>query len=355
MPGEPVTPRLSLCIATLNRAPYLDETLRTIAGQARADVEVVIVDGGSTDATPDIVERYRPQFPSLRYERRAEAGGVDRDFDRAVELARGEYCWLFSDDDLLRPGALDTVLRRLSHRAFALLVVNAAIYNEDFSTLIHERAVGADEDRVYEPGDDERLFADTGRYLSFIGAVVVRRDVWRARERARYFGSQFIHVGVLFQAPLPAAAALLADPLIAIRYGNAGWTPRAFEIWMFKWPQLIWSFEQFGTDTKAAVSPPEPWKSFKTLLLFRAKGAYSLRDYRAWFKPRLPLGPARWRALAVALLPGTLSNAMMICGIHLFYPHSGVALVDLRKSRYNLLRRFQDQRPLRPAPARDSR
>jgi glycosyltransferase involved in cell wall biosynthesis len=349
-----VTPKLSLCIATLNRAPYLDETLRTIAAQAHPDVEVVVVDGGSTDGTSDVVERFRGQLPSLRYERRLEPGGVDRDFDRAVELASGEYCWLCSDDDLLKPGALGTVLARLSQREFALLVVNAAIYNEDFSTLVHERAVSAGEDRVYEAGDDERLFTDAGRYLSYIGAVVVRRDLWRARAREPYFGSLFIHVGVLFQAPLPAAAVLLAEPLIAIRYGNAGWTARAFEIWMFKWPLLIWSFGQFGADVKAAVSPREPYRTLKTLLLFRGKGAYTLRDYRAWIKPHLPFGPRRWQALAVAVLPGMLCNVLMICGIRLLYPQSGVALIDLRKSRYNILRRLKAQWPARPAPAREA-
>src|SRR6478752_3363994 len=80
-------PKLSLCIATLNRAPYLNETLECLVPQLNSDVEIVILDGGSRDRTPDVVERFRRRFPQLKYERKAEAGGIDRDFDKAVALA----------------------------------------------------------------------------------------------------------------------------------------------------------------------------------------------------------------------------------------------------------------------------
>jgi len=332
-------PLLSLCIATLNRARYLGQTLQCIVSQADPDIEVVILDGGSSDETAQVVDSFRGSLPSLQYKRKSEPGGVDRDFDEAVELASGSYCWLMSDDDLLRPGTVRTVLTRLSGRALSVIVVNAAVYNEDFSELIHERMIEVAEDREYGSCDDERLFIDAARYLSYIGAVIVQRDLWRARARTPYYGSQFIHVGVLFQAPLPRVA-LLAEPLILIRYGNASWSARAFEIWMFKWPDLIWSFGRFSRHAKAAVCPREPWRDLKTLLLYRAKGAYSLREYRIWIKPRLQAEPIRWMALGVACLPGALINILAICGSVLLFRHARASLIDLRNSRYNVFKRL---------------
>ena len=182
---------------------------------------------------------------------------------------------------------------------------------------------------------------DTATYLSFVGALIVRRDLWRARARAPYVGSFFIHVGVLFQSALPLPAALVAEPLVTIRYGNASWAPRAFEIWMFKWPDLVWSFRQFSDEAKAAVCVRKPWRSLRKLLLYRAKGAYSLQDYRVWIKPRATQEPARWLAWIVAMLPGTLCHVIAVTGIRVLYPDSGVTLDDLRKSRFSIRRRFQ--------------
>ena len=51
-------PRLSICIATLNRGAFIGETLDTIVPQLRDDVELVIVDGASKDNTGEVVGRY---------------------------------------------------------------------------------------------------------------------------------------------------------------------------------------------------------------------------------------------------------------------------------------------------------
>src|SRR5262249_57418214 len=47
-------------------------------------------------------------------------------------------------------------------------------------------------------------------YVSFIGCVVIKRDLWLNREKDRHIGSEFIHVGVIFQAPLPRGPRVLA-------------------------------------------------------------------------------------------------------------------------------------------------
>ena len=109
------------------------------------------------------------------------------------------------------------------------------------------------------------LLADTGDYLSFIGGIIIQRQLWRARDKASYFGSDFIHFGVVFQQPLPGDTLVIAEPLIIIRYGNASWLARYFEIWMFKWPGLVWSFPHLPDSAKSRVCHKEPWRSPKTL------------------------------------------------------------------------------------------
>ena len=82
-----MTLRLSICIATLNRASFLKETLDSILDQASDEVEVVIVDGASSDGTEEFVHGLQMRFPRIRYVRRGKAMGVGRDFDAAVQHA----------------------------------------------------------------------------------------------------------------------------------------------------------------------------------------------------------------------------------------------------------------------------
>lgn len=340
---------LSLCIATLNRGDYLGATLDSIVTQATDEVEIVIVDGASTDDTEAVVRRYMQTFDRLRYLRLDVKGGVDRDYCRAVELARGEYCWLMTDDDLLKPGALAAVLAAI-RRPYALVVVNAEVHSADMARLLVPRRLDFDGDRVYRAtdADRQRLLAEVGDYLSFIGGVVIQRQLWASREKEPYFGSEFVHVGVIFQAPLPGDTLVLAEPLIMIRYGNAQWTTRYFQVWMFQWPGLIWSLPRLPDAVKRRVSHPEPWRRAWALLLFRARGAYGLDDYHAWIAPRAGSAPGKLAARLIAQLPGCVLNllASLYARARRYHP----LLVDLGRSRFSYRQCWTRWRALGSAP-----
>jgi glycosyltransferase involved in cell wall biosynthesis len=311
----------------------LKETLEQLLPQMEAGTETVIVDGGSQDSTAEVVSELKESWPNIAYIRRQEPGGVDRDFALAVEAATGEYCWLMSDDDVLRPGAVHAVLERLD-QGFSLLVVNAEVRNADLTEMIDRRRLPFEHDRTYGPEELDRLLAEAGSFLSFIGCVVIRRDLWCERERESYIGSEFIHVGVIFQAPLPGRALAIAQPWIVIRYGNAQWGPRSFRIWMFQWPSLIWSFSHIAEWAKKSVVVRAPWRRTKTLLRYRATGAYTPQVYRTMIRPVAASFGMRARAWAVAYLPGMLANVMGLVYYRWFHPSSNLELADMRSSHF---------------------
>lgn len=328
-----IAPRLSLCIATFRRADYIAETIEAIARQATPDVELVVVDGASPDATPDVMASLVRRYDWIRYVRETENSGVDRDFDKAVGYARGEHCWLMSDDDLLVPGALARVLERLAGGDPDLLIVNAEIRNADFGVQLAPRYLDFTEDRRYGPADRERFFAEVADYLSFIGGVVIRRELWLGRRREPYYGSLFIHVGVIFQAPLAGLVEVLADPLVVIRYGNAMWSARGFEIWMFKWPGLIWSFTDIDEGARARVVAARPWQQPRRLVFYRAIGAYSMAEYRAQIVPRCT-GRARWLPWFVAACPARLLNGLGALWWYWRNRRARAGIYDLARSRH---------------------
>jgi len=324
--------KLSICMATFKRAQFIAETLDSIVDQLTPEVELIVLDGASPDETPEVLSRYVGRHPNIRYYREEKNSGVDADYDRAVQYATGEFVWLMTDDDLLKPQAVAAVLARLAAADCELLFVNAEIWNADFSRLLKPRFVEMNCDTTYPESERERAFADVAFYSSFIGGVVISRARWMQRNRTDYYGTLFIHVGVIFQHPALSKVAVLATPLIKIRYGNAMWTARGFEIWLFKWPQLVWSFQDFSESTRARVSPQEPWRLLRKLVLFRALGGYSLAEYRRFLVTRAS-SLSRIAAWIVAVMPAVLVNlaASLLC---LLFYRNRMVVYDLSRSRH---------------------
>lgn len=307
--------KLSICIATYNREKFIGATLDSITSQMQPGVELVIVDGASPDNTPEVLAEYVSRYPALRYFRETKNSGIDEDYDKAACYAMGEYCWLMTDDDLLRPGAVRCVLDKL-HGNIDLLVVNAEVRSADFSKVLDERLIRLDTDKIYGDGDEENLFLETAQGLSFIGCVVIKREIWLARDRRSYFGSLFVHMGVIFQHLPIAHAALIAEPLVTIRYGNAMWTPRGLEIWIVKWPGLVWSFVDFSDKVKSVVCPRGGWHLFKRLVFYRASGAYSIKEYNEILCPIFS-GSERQYSKFAARIPIALASliASIYCAV----------------------------------------
>lgn len=326
--------KLSVCIATFNRGRFIGETLQSIIKQATEELEIVVLDGGSKDDTEAVIRAMQTRFSRLRYIRQSVNYGVDKDFDTAVGLARGEYCWLMSDDDLILPGAIAAVMSVL-REGHSLVIANAEVRNANMTEVLQRSRLTVDEDRVYGPEAVDQLFVDAGDYLSFIGCVIIKRSIWLQREREQYFGSLFVHVGVIFQKRLPGTARVIAKRLISIRYGNAMWLPRQFEIWMFKWPLLVWSL-CVSAAAKERVTSQEPWRRVRTLVLYRALGAYSLNEYRGFLEPRTRSVRERMLPVLVALMPGPVANMVAFAYYRLARSENGMALLNVRGSRYYL-------------------
>ncbi|HSC88682.1 MAG TPA: glycosyltransferase, partial [Polyangiaceae bacterium] len=79
-----MTPLISICISTRNRASLLVETLASILEQASESTEIVVLDGASTDDTLARVLEVSLRDSRVRLVESTENGGIDVDYDRAV-------------------------------------------------------------------------------------------------------------------------------------------------------------------------------------------------------------------------------------------------------------------------------
>jgi hypothetical protein len=99
-------PRISLVTPSFNQAPYLEATLESVVRQEYPDLEWIVMDGGSTDGSVEILRPYERHFAAWVSERDAgQADALRRGFARAT----GDILGWLNSDDVLMPGALRRV------------------------------------------------------------------------------------------------------------------------------------------------------------------------------------------------------------------------------------------------------
>lgn len=116
MAGSSTTPLLSLCLATYNRARYLDRYLThhlTALDASGIDYELVVSDNCSTDETSEILNRYAARYPALRVTTQRRNVGAYPNILTTLHQARGEVVVSIADDDMMIPGPLLNYVQRM--------------------------------------------------------------------------------------------------------------------------------------------------------------------------------------------------------------------------------------------------
>jgi glycosyltransferase involved in cell wall biosynthesis len=106
LPGGEVAGRISVVVPSYNQAEYLDEALNSLLSQDYPDVEVIVMDGGSTDGSVETIRKYAEK---LAYWRSAPDGGQAQAIHEGFQLCTGSIIGWLNSDDRLFPGALTQI------------------------------------------------------------------------------------------------------------------------------------------------------------------------------------------------------------------------------------------------------
>jgi hypothetical protein len=113
---------VSVGVPVFNGERYMAETIDSILGQDVDELELIVSDNASTDATEEIARSYAARDPRVRYVRNKHNLGAARNYNQLVHLARGSYFKWAGYDDLLRPGHLRRCLEVLHAEPDVVLV-----------------------------------------------------------------------------------------------------------------------------------------------------------------------------------------------------------------------------------------
>jgi glycosyltransferase involved in cell wall biosynthesis len=115
---------VSVIIPAYNYAETLPRAVNSVIAQlGEAQAELLVIDDGSTDATPQVLEQLQVEHAGLFRALRKPNGGLSSVRNRGIEEARGQYLIFLDADDEMAPGALAAVTRHIASHPETRLVI----------------------------------------------------------------------------------------------------------------------------------------------------------------------------------------------------------------------------------------
>lgn len=192
---------VSVIVPVYNGENFLCECLDSVLAQTYQMVELIVVDDGSTDATPEIADRYRRQNGSMRYVRK-DNGGQAAARNEGLRHAGGSLIYFLDADDVLHPRALESLARAMHAGVGVDMVVSEIRWTDAPTYRFGNKYTLCDGKKLLE----DTLYQKRGTHSS-LSARLIRREVL---DRAGFLPEGIIYEDLAYMFPLHCACGTVA-------------------------------------------------------------------------------------------------------------------------------------------------
>ncbi len=273
-------PILSICIPTYNRENSIKQTLEKLCAIVNnKDIEIVISDNCSTDNTKSICNFFSNKFDNIVYYCQKENIGPDKNFEFVLTHAKGKYRWLLGDGLFIDKINLSLLLNYVVSEDVDLIVLGEKERNS------------SDKEKIYYDGNE--LLKEIGWHLTWISVLVFNERVINNSDFKRYYESNFIQTGIIFEYFSINKGVVHFIPNICISNlyikKTNGWQSKVLEIFCQKWFLFVFSLPLFYTyESKKVCVYSHGIKtklfSIRGLIRLKLQGGISLKSIREnWF------------------------------------------------------------------------
>jgi glycosyltransferase involved in cell wall biosynthesis len=265
---EPSRPAFSILIPSFNQGRFIAAAIDSVLAQRDASVEAIVIDGGSTDDTVDVLHGYGDRLAYWVSER---DNGQAHALNKALARARGRIVGWLNSDDLYLPGAFAAV-----ERAFARDPEAAVVHGDHLMLEASGQVIGWSCVRTFSPANDHYVvYSDAAfwrRDHPAIRGARFREDLQFAMDVDWFLGiharaGRFVHAGRM---------------LSAVRYHEAAKTARIPHVGRAEGHE-VWRRAFGRLPTRPA--PPPPWTHLLAPLLYPRLLALPYLSYR-WRRTR---------------------------------------------------------------------
>ncbi|WP_053360606.1 CDP-glycerol glycerophosphotransferase family protein [Bacillus sp. FJAT-27251] len=142
--------KISVITPVFNVEEYIKETLDSLISQTLKDIEIIMIDDGSSDRSPEIIEEYALKYHNIVFIKQENAGpGQAR--NNGLEVARGEYISFLDSDDILPSDALESMYNAAKDQKADVIIGMSLSFNKNETWFIGSHLNNG----VYDPGEKD--------------------------------------------------------------------------------------------------------------------------------------------------------------------------------------------------------
>ena len=231
--GQPAA--VSVVVPSYNHAPFIEATLRSIMKQTLGPAQLIVIDDGSSDGSPAVIDRVLDDCPFPCELVIRDNRGLCATLNEGFERTRGDYFAYLGSDDLWLPEFLKARVSLLETRPVAVLAYGHAYFIDEQNRIIDSTSDWA----RYADGDAREMLLKTTAPMS--PTVLYRRD---ALEQRRWNEDSELEDYDLYLR-LSAAGEFAFDPQIL-----AAWRRHGSNV---SWDQTLMLEEQLRAQRKGAL------------------------------------------------------------------------------------------------------
>lgn len=130
----PDKPLVSIITIVFNGEKYLEETIQSVLNQTYKNIEYIIVDGGSTDESLNIIRKYENQ---IDYWLSEKDKGISDAFNKGIMLSKGDILGIINSDDWYEPNAIELVVSTFNDSPNAQIICGKMnLHHKNYSQLL---------------------------------------------------------------------------------------------------------------------------------------------------------------------------------------------------------------------------
>jgi len=172
-------PIVSVVIPVFNVENYLEKCLDSVIGQAYKKIEIIAINDGSTDRSPEILESYKNRFPNMKVIHQGNSG-ISEARNRGIEVAEGKYIYFLDSDDYILPDTIGNLVDAMETNKLDLIRFGAEPFLDgaeykDFDRNLYDFQRFFRQGKIYEK--EEFLKATIRGFSPSPCLYLLRRDL----------------------------------------------------------------------------------------------------------------------------------------------------------------------------------
>ena len=282
---------LGICIPTYRRPELLRRCVISAFNAAgKYSINIYISDDSGDDTNLNVISELSNIYgENITHHKNEINLGIDNNIQFVTTLCRCDYIWLVGEDDFFLEGSVENVLRQLLNKDHDFILLNYAyIGNKSDETL--GLALPDKLDKLLSIDD---FLCKYMWATGFIGACVIRRELWLNTDPVRYKGTYYSHVGRIAEIVLSGGVTnIISKPHVANRVeggvDNFTWKSDSYGVYFgylsmcdrvaLKFPNYS-SLIEVGKQT---MTNRYRWLSYRLVLRLRAQQGFDFYQFKKY-------------------------------------------------------------------------